>query len=264
MKKSCIGFIFGVILTLTVSVGAQSYFQFIKSDNTLYVDGKEVKMPLYNYEYTNYASIRGVAEALGMDIKVTGTRIDFTSPLTDLETVVKNCKDSCVMVYAHGNGKMKQGSGWVYNGYIITAKHVIEGQERLYIETDNSTLNIPCELYYQDLELDLAILRPTQSLNLPSVKLGSEAKEGEKLVSITSPSYLKNVIDECVFLGKGNMFKSDFFMISESEMAPGSSGGALFNYKSELIGMAAEGTDLKIFYIIPANKIKPILLEQIK
>ena len=79
MKKSCIGFIFGVILTLTVSVGAQSYFQFIKSDNTLYVDGTKVNFDMYNYEYTNYASIRGVG-GIRPDIKVTDKRIDFISP----------------------------------------------------------------------------------------------------------------------------------------------------------------------------------------
>src|SRR5690554_3551705 len=118
MKKSVIGFILGVILTLSVTVGAQSYFQFIQSDNTLYVDGTKVNFDMYNYEYTNYASIRGVAEALGLDITVTDKRIDFISPLTDLETVAKNCKDSCVMVTAHGDNVMSQGSGWAYNGYI--------------------------------------------------------------------------------------------------------------------------------------------------
>ena len=79
MKKSIIGFIFGFILALTITVGAQTYYQFIMSDNVLYVNGVKVEMPMYNYEYTNYASIRGVAEALGLDITVTGKRIDLTS-----------------------------------------------------------------------------------------------------------------------------------------------------------------------------------------
>ena len=106
MKKSCIGFIFGAILMLSVNVAADTYYQFAKSENTLYVDGTKIEMPLYNYQYTNYASIRAVAEALGLDIKVTDKRIDFISPLTDLETVVKNCKDTNVTQKGSGNHRV--------------------------------------------------------------------------------------------------------------------------------------------------------------
>lgn len=259
MKKSCIGLIFGVILSLTVTVGAQTFYQFIKSDNELYVDGKKVEMSMYNYENTNYASIRGVAEALGLDITVEGKRIDFVSPLTDLENVAKNCKDSCVMVYAHGTTTMMQGSGWYYNGYIVTAKHVIDGKDRFYIETDNSSNSMACDLYYVDETLDLAILKPKNILNIPSVRIGNVVTEGEKLVSINSPNNMKNAIDECIYSGKGDSINKNYIIISESNMGKGSSGGAIFNYSSELIGMVVIGSDEGVHYAIPTELIKPIL-----
>jgi len=256
MKKSIIGFIFGAILTLSITSAADTYYQFVASQNTLYVDDVKIEMPLYNYQYTNYAPIRAVAEALGLDIKVTGTRIDFTSPLTDLETVAKNCKDSCVMVYAHTDKKMKQGSGWAYNGYIVTAKHVIDGMERFYIQLDNSHFPVMCEVYYVDPDLDLAVLKTDTPIS--TVKLGDTAKEGEKLVAITSPNSNKNAIDECVYSGMGNALYKDLFMVSEANLAPGSSGGAIFNYSSEIIGMVTRGGGSE-FLVIPINDIKPIL-----
>lgn len=95
MKKFVAGLIIGALLMLSVCGYAESLFQFKQSENTLFVDGTKVELPLYNYEYTNYASIRGVAEALGLDITVVDKRIDFKSkkvsqPQPILKEVVKN------------------------------------------------------------------------------------------------------------------------------------------------------------------------------
>ena len=254
MKKSCIGFIFGVILTLSITSAADTYYQFAKSENTLYVDGTKIEMPLYNYQYTNYASIRAVAEALGLDIKVTDKRIDFISPLTDLETVVKNCKDSCVMIYAYNGNKVSQGSGWIYNGYIVTANHVVEGAERIDIFFDDEKYSRSASIVPIETDLDVAVLKTY--IAYPSVALGNSdnLKEGEKLVAITSPKGTQNTVDECVNSGMAYVEDGDFLTISESNINNGSSGGAIFNYQSELIGMV-----IKTHYTIPINDIKPIL-----
>jgi hypothetical protein len=87
MKKFVTGLIIGAVLMLSIGSFAESLFQFKGSANTLYVDGRRVDMPMFNYQNTNYASIRGIATALGLDIKVTGTRIDFTSK-TEEQNVV--------------------------------------------------------------------------------------------------------------------------------------------------------------------------------
>jgi len=169
------------------------------------------------------------------------------------------------MIYAYGNNINKQGSGWAYKGYIVTAKHVIEEADRYYVEVDNSTFPVKCELYYKDPNIDLAILKPTKELYLPSVKLGNGAREGEKLIAITSPLASKNYIDECIYIGIGkNILYPDLFTVSESEMTNGSSGGAVFNFKSELIGMVIRGNEANTNNVIPINKVKPILEQQIK
>ena len=243
---------------LSVNVAADTYYQFAKSENTLYVDGAKVEMPLYNYQYTNHASIRGVAEALGLDITVTDKRIDFISPLTDLETVSKNCKDSCVMIYAYKDDMRYQGSGFIYNGYVITAKHVVDGAEKIDLFFDDSIYSTGASIVPVETNLDVAVLK-TYTTN-PSVVLGDSDKliEGQKLVSITSPYGEKNSLEECTFAGVSYSFEQYFLNITDTFMVSGSSGGAAFNYDSELIGimsMGAEGT----MSAIPINDIKPIL-----
>ena len=136
---------------------------------------------------------------MGLDINIKDTRIDFTSK--SLETIAKNCKDSCVMIYTYKNGMTSQGSGWAYNGYIITAKHVVDGFGKVDIFTDDSVYSVPGTVYYTDPELDVAVIKINAII--PSVVLGDSSKlnEGQGLVSILSPKDVKNTIDECIFGG---------------------------------------------------------------
>ena len=103
---------------------------------------------------------------MGLDINIKDTRIDFTSK--SLETIAKNCKDSCVMIYTYKNGMTSQGSGWAYNGYIITAKHVVDGFGKVDIFTDDSVYSVPGTVYYTDPELDIT---QTQNLMLRLLRL---------------------------------------------------------------------------------------------
>lgn len=177
---------------------------------------------------------------------------------TDLEKVVKDCKNSCVMIYAYKGDTINQGSGWVYNGYVITAKHVVEGYKKIEVYTDDTSNARAATIRYIDADLDVAVLKAP--ISLPSLTLGDSNKliEGEKLVSITSPEGIKNAIDECVNSGTNHYESGTFLTISESAMVKGSSGGAIFNYDSELIAMVTDGWE-ELNLAIPINNIKSIL-----
>lgn len=263
MKRTVIGIILGAFLTLTVGSYAESYFQFVQSANTLYINDKKIEMPLYNYNYTNHAPIRAVAEAVGLDVNVTGTRIDFTSK--SLETVARNVKNSCVMIYAYTDKTVRYGSGWVYNSntndtYIITAKHVVENTNKINLFLDDSAYSVSGTIHYLDPLLDIAVIKA--DTKLPSVALGDSGKltEGEKLVSVTSPKGAKNVLEECSYSGLNGYQSGRLLTITDNSMTGGSSGGAIFNFDSEIVGMAIEGVDgTEIMGAIPINDLKPIL-----
>jgi S1-C subfamily serine protease len=238
MKKSIISFLLGVILTFSVMTYINTQAEPVQAPTPtpqiVYVTPTPMPTPT--------------------------PQIIYKERLTDLETVVENVKDSCVMIYAYmPNGRVEQSSGWIYNGNIITVKHGIEGANKVDIFFDNLFGSVRGTIHYLDDNLDVAVLSYERK-NTVSVTLGDNEKliEGEKLVSITSPQGAQNMIDECVYSGKLVTKTENLISISEAEIEPGSSGGAIYNYQSEIIGMTVSGGG-GYAAAIPINHIKPVL-----
>lgn len=229
MKKSIPSFLLGVALTLSVVVFTSN------------------SMPLVPTLPTPTPQI------IYRDV------IKEVEKLTDLETVAKNCKNSAVMIYAYlPNGTTSQGSGWVYKGYVISAKHVVDGSTKIEVFVDDQKNGFYGTVHYIDPKLDLVILKATTGQK--TVTLGDSDKliEGEKLVSITSPQGAMNVIEECTFAGKLETETQSSLNISDTSITGGSSGGAIFNYDSEIIGMATNGEN-NVTEAIPINRMKSVL-----
>jgi S1-C subfamily serine protease len=213
-------------------------------------------MPLFVRDGVTYGPLKAINEAAGNEVKWQPGRIDLAPKLTDLETVVKKVKDSCVMIYAYAGNKISQGSGFFYDGHIVTAKHIIEGYSKIIVYTDDSIYGTEVKRIPLDTTLDIALL----DMDGPTVTLGDSDKlvEGQELVAITSPKGCKNSIDECIYTGAAYDYGKYYMGISESEMEGGSSGGGIFLADSKLIGMnvLGEGHDNAA---IPINDLKPIL-----
>lgn len=257
VKQNIISFLLGIAFTLTL--GATSVFQFTLSSDTLYVDGVRVDKSLYKYDGSNHLPVRATAEALGAQVEYADGRIDITSKLTDIETVVAKCKDSCVMVYVYKGDTLKgTASGFAYNGYIITAKHVTNAGDRYVVYHDYSNYGVNASLVPLDSDLDISALKI--DIELPTVTFGGSdnLKEGQKVIAITSPAGVKNAVDECFYQGIVNTNNKDHLGISDSNMDAGSSGGAIFNTDGELIGMNVRGVGGN-GAAIPVNYIKPAL-----
>jgi len=264
MRKAAIGFILGALLTL--SIGAYAVPEIISArftEDKFMFNGQEHEMRIAAIKAADeqwastYIKVADMAKALGGRAYSTGTHIVIES---GPEYVAKNCKDSCVMIYAYRGDEWNQGSGWVYNGYVVTAKHVIEGAERIEVFPDDSIYGACATVEYADPDIDLAVLKLDRDLGLPSVTLGDSDKlvEGQTLISITSPSGSKNFIDQCLFSGFKDDFGKRWVGISDTFMSGGSSGGAVFSVHGKIIGMARMGID-RIQSAIPINDIKPIL-----
>jgi S1-C subfamily serine protease len=275
MKKIIIPFIIGLLVALPLGTFAATKIISARfTDNTVEINGNPIsgEVAAIQKEGEKYPStflnLQAIAQGLGGKayVESDGKTIQIEI-LTDLETVVKNCKDSCVMIYAYGDpslpaGAYAQGSGWIYNGYVVTAKHVIENATKIDVFTDDSLYGIPATVYPIKTDLDIAILKC--NTGLPSAELGDSDKliEGEKLVSITSPNGNMNSIDECLNSGITRYSTETILTISESSINIGSSGGAVFNYEGEVIGLVTNGLE-ETHSAIPINDIKPIL-KQIK
>lgn len=274
MKKNFACIIFGFFLALSVNAAADTYYQFIASQNSLYVDGVEIKMPLYNYQYTNYAPIRAVAEAVGLDVSVVGTRIDFTSKSIEAEkttTEIAKNVESTVFIKNYDTFDMANasiistGSGVVLdNGIIVTNFHVVEDGFRygiVFNDTDEGREHRTSSWINIDLFRDICIL-PSPIFNARGAKLGNSdtLKLGEKVVAIGSPLGFKNTVSEGIISGFRKIDGYNYIQIT-APISPGSSGGGLFNSRGELIGI----TTLKVIdgeslnFAIPINEVKTII-----
>lgn len=258
VKQNIIAFILGMLVMLPV--GAYGGTLIVKAVNTpVLVDGVQLKTSVYSINGSTSAPVKAVAEAMGGTVKASGGKVYVETPKTDLEKVAAAVKNSCVMIYVYQDDKqVGQGSGWAYNGHIITAKHVADAGNRYTIFTDDSLYGIWGERVSISTTLDVAVLKA--DVKLPSVKLGDsdKLKEGQKLVSITSPGGNLNYIDECLYSGKVNDHGVNYVGVADTYMAGGSSGGAVFDTNSYVVGMASEGQN-GLNNAIPINDIKPIL-----
>jgi S1-C subfamily serine protease len=267
MKKFFCGLICGMIIMLSISGYAITQITAQYNSVKVTVDGTQVNTQVVavteqgQVNGRNYTSAADVARAMGGTAEWNGTTktVEIETPRTDLQKVVKDCKDSCVMVYSYkGTKAVMQGSGWVFQGNVVTAKHVVENADRYVIYTDDSVYGITSREAYLDPTLDVAVIKA--NLDLPSVVLGDSDKliEGEKLVAITSPKGAQNIVDECLNSGTQTTENGHQLYLSEVEMNGGSSGGAVLNGKSEIVGIITNG-DTVLNSAIPINDIKPIL-----
>lgn len=186
-------------------------------------------------------------------------KIVYQERLTDLEQVIADTKKSCVMIYAYfPNGSISQCSGWIYNKRVVTVKHGVEGAHKVDIFLDGSSTGANGHIKYVDDKLDLAVIEFDRIAD--SVVLGDsdKLKGGERVIGIISPEGIPNMIDECIYSGTEFINGEYVVILSESIVDPGASGGAVFNYSSEIIGMVyggGRGSGIAI----PINEIKPIL-----
>lgn len=258
VKQNIISFLLGMAIMLPF--GGYATDLIVKAVNVpILIDGQAIETTVYNINGKNYTSVRDVAENMGGTVEWKNNTVYIETPKTDIEKVVEKCKESCVMIYVYKDGVLKgNGSGFAYGDYIITAKHVTDAGNSFAVFIDGGLQGITASLVPIDSNLDISALKV--DYKLPSVALGNsdKLKEGEKVVAITSPKGVQNAIDECFYHGKRFTDGKLHLGISDSNIAEGSSGGAVFDLKGNLVGMVTRGVSGN-GAAIPINKLKPIL-----
>lgn len=145
-----------------------------------------------------------------------------------------------VFCYNYSGEEIATGSGVILfnNDVVVTNYHVVEGAYSVKISTDQdityNVLGISCE----DILKDISILKLERNTELTPLKTGvsTAVKKGETVTAIGSPFGIKNTVS------KGNLsarIMEDGYDILQftAPISNGSSGGALFNEKGEVIGI---------------------------
>jgi len=214
----------------------------------------------------------------------------------DVKKVVRKCLPAVVSVrvlredqhetlFGPSNPEAS-GSGVILEGnLLITNAHVVGWAEskKQTVEIETTTKkNFTAKIIYVEDAFDLALCKiETNGRSLPFVKIGKadQCEVGESVLAIGNPFGLSGTVTDgivsCVGRrlphpkanqkGKGgkNAFEAPLIQTSAS-INPGSSGGALVNMNSELIGvnqciLSPGGGSVGLGFAVPSNYIWPLL-----
>jgi len=212
------------------------------------VNGQKIAVQPYNSNGVTYLPLRAISEAIG--VPITWDNINRKVDITTLDT--KKLAESCVMVYATDGKVRSQGSG-VYTDYgeILTANHVVEGYPTI---TTSQGSNLTVQ--ESNKTLDATVLDSAESIKPVKIGDSDEVQLNEKVVFISSPKATINTTTWGTVIRLDNM--NDDSIAVKVILNTGSSGGACFNLKGELIGIADAGEN-GIFFITPINDIRKAL-----
>ncbi len=206
------------------------------------------------------------------------------SPFADVVDVVMPCVvgvSNRARTYSIISGQtdvieQATGSGVMITtqGHVVTNYHVIEGANDVQVLSNGQYLQ--AEIVGYDELTDLAVLRVTEDVNLPAVKMGdiSQVRVGDWAIVIGNP--LGKQFADTVTIGVVSALNRELegtsivkMMQTDAAINSGNSGGGLFNTKGELIGIPSlkySSTGVRdaasiegIAMAIPVDVVKPIV-----
>jgi len=218
----------------------------------------------------------------------------------DVKNVVRQCLPAVVSVRVQRNEQPESifyqkaeasGSGVIIEGnLLITNAHVVgwskSNTKQVEVETTTKKRYIAKIIYVEDaFDLALCKIEIESGHSLPFVKLGraDQCEVGESVLAIGNPFGLSGTVTDGIVSCVGrrlphplsgdrarkelkvdkNLFEAPLIQTSAS-INPGSSGGALVNMKSELIGvnqciMSPAGGSVGLGFAVPSNYIWPLI-----
>lgn len=155
------------------------------------------------------------------------------------------------------------GTGFVLrsDGWIATNLHVIVGGPHLKVTLRGERELDVVEVLAASAEHDLALVR-VNARDLPVLALGdSDAmRAGDTVVAIGNPMGLEDTVSNGLVSARRKLDDTEVLQIS-APIAPGSSGGPIFNDRGEVIGIATavlmQGQNLN--FGMPARYLVPML-----
>jgi hypothetical protein len=158
------------------------------------------------------------------------------------------------------------GTGFVVrqDGWIATNLHVIAGAQKLMVATQDRREYPVVEVLAADPVRDLAVLR-VDATNMGILALGDSdsVRPGDSVVAIGHPLGLEDTVSNGLVSAVRQVDPTLTVLQISAPIAPGSSGGPLFNDKGEVIGVARaysrEGQNLN--FGVPVRYLKAMIAD---
>ena len=179
---------------------------------------------------------------MGFSVGIASAEADRVKPFsTDYEAINEAAQSMfLVEVYDRNDTLIKTGSGFIAfdEHYFVTNHHVIEDAKYLVVVDDNGKEYKVTDLLVADEEKDIAILSFDEAANYRPLPLCAtdDLLRGQPIVAIGSPKGVRNTVTTGNI---SNLIDDNGTHIIQFTAAasPGSSGGAIFNDRGEVIGL---------------------------
>jgi serine protease Do len=172
------------------------------------------------------------------------------------------------------------GSGFLIHpdGYIVTNDHVVAGERQISVTQFKGSQTELVKGNYDNVKivatggnLDLALLKiegQEEGFKFPFVTLGDspDLKQGQRVFAIGSPLGLERSVSEGIVSLRNRIISDRLHIQTTAEISPGNSGGPLFNYKGEVVGVnnmkvVAQGAE-GLGFSIPVDSLKTFLINR--
>jgi len=195
----------------------------------------------------NGATDRSVAEAILSDAEILDVYSNTVVSASEIASpsVVKIDVQS-VRQNGRTRGAGGSGSGFVFtpDGYIITNSHVVHHAERMTVQMQDGNV-YTADLVGEDPDTDLAVIRISSSVNLPSLQLGTShnLKVGQMAIAIGNPFGFQYTVTAGVISALGRSLRAysgrliDDVIQTDAALNPGNSGGPLVDSRGRVIGV---------------------------
>jgi S1-C subfamily serine protease len=185
--------------------------------------------------------------------------------------IFKICNPAVISINLYDkNGTIYSSASGVIidiNGKIATNYHVIQGAYSAKIKLADGTKYDVTRVINYDEDKDIAILQISGS-NFPYIQMGDSDAivNGQQVVAIGSPKGLDNTITDGLVSSKTRLIEEKQRIQISTPISTGSSGGALINYRAQLIGITCSGyiDGQNLNFAVPVNQVKTILDNDIK
>ena len=164
------------------------------------------------------------------------------------------------------------GSGFIVasSGLVLTNKHVIEGNDRLVVQTVDGR-QFAVRHVTIDRKHDAAVLHIESDAALPYIELGDSdsVQIGDWVLTMGCPLELEQTVSAGIISAKDRSFCTRHqtgYLQTDAVVNPGSSGGPLVDLNGAAVGIATalaseDGGFQGIGFAIPATLVKKLLAE---
>ncbi len=257
-------------ITVQMTSGEKITGSLLKRDDRstfLYVGGTVVRL--------DNKQIRNIGDTRGARAEVEDTK-DFKLyktgklPTKNVQALVEELGQAIVVVKTPAG----LGTGWFCNqeGYIITNNHVVAGERSVTVTMFHKKGDGFGKKVFKKVriialndDIDLALLKIEEKIDIPYPQLylgdSTRLKVGDKVFAVGNPMGLERSTSQGIVSKAARNVGGRLYLQVTAPIAPGNSGGPLFNERGEVVGVVNMGYIILdgLGFAIPSKYVKEFL-----